>query len=147
MNSLKRPPPFYKVFAADDMAASGFFMLTLAERGLLDSMQRQCWIEGVVNTDPRVLAKMLRVEVAEVEAALTYAVLLHFEEVSPGLVRSRELTRQWSEVVAARKAMSEGGKVGAAATNSARTDPSPKHHNGVPRKVGRRVPREGRARS
>jgi hypothetical protein len=114
-----RAPPWYATFAADDLARSDWFGLSASERGLLDSMQRAFWIEHQLPRQPMLLARVVRLDVAEVERNLTAGVLAHFEEVD-GVLYSVELHRQLLRVAEIRAKQASGGKVGAAMTNEAR---------------------------
>ena len=115
----KRPPPWYRTFASDDLSSSCYFGLSVGERGLLDSMARAYWCEGPLPESPRLLAALVRLPESEVTQSFTGGVLAHFERVNGSLVH-RELARQRRQSDAARNAMSEGGSKGARAANSKR---------------------------
>ncbi len=38
-----RAPPAFQVYASDDLANADYYLLSLAERGLLDAMRRAAW--------------------------------------------------------------------------------------------------------
>jgi hypothetical protein len=122
LNDKKRAPPWFKCFAADDIASSSYFGLTSGERGLLDSMARAYWIEGELPATPRLLAAIVRLPETEVVANLTPGVLSHFEKIR-GTLAHRELARQRQNSDDARKRMSDAGRKGAAMTNAKHADP------------------------
>lgn len=70
-DKILRRPPAYQVYASDDLANEAYFGLTAGERGVLDSMQRACWVNDTVPSDRRLLAFVLHLtEVEETNAAL-----------------------------------------------------------------------------
>jgi hypothetical protein len=75
-----RAAPAYQVYASDDLAGERFFALCLAERGLLDSMRRGCWVsdDSTVPADPVALSVVVRRPEAEVSRNLTTGVLSWF---------------------------------------------------------------------
>ena len=119
---LKRRPPAYQVYAADDLASSKWYGLSAGERGLLETMQRACWIDDTVPNDLRLLARVLRLGEGDVLPFLTPAVLAFFvtDEADPSRLRSAELHRQMANIKEIRAKQSKGGRDGAAITNGAR---------------------------
>jgi hypothetical protein len=117
-----RPPPSYATFASDDLANSAYFGLNVSERGLLDSMMRAWWVEHRLPRQAVLLARVLRLDVNEVTANLSAAVLCHFviDQTDSGLLHPHELVRQYRNIQIAREKMSIGGMAGAMATNSKR---------------------------
>lgn len=121
-NKHLRQPPSYSVFAADDLASQSYYGLNVSERGLLDSMMRAWWVEHRLPRQAVLLAKVLRLDVGEVTANLTEAVLSHFivDQTDSGVLHPHELVRQYRNIQLAREKMSIGGLAGAMATNSKR---------------------------
>ena len=111
-----RAPPAFQVYASDDLASSRYFLLPLAQRGLLDAMRRACWvdIEGSVPRDPAQLALVVRCSEADVREALTPQVLAWFA-VGPDPTRlvDPDLQRQMAELMDRRQRQ----RAGAVATN------------------------------
>lgn len=116
----KRDVPWFKVFAANDMASARFYGLSVGERGLLDSMQRCCWNDGSVPRNARLLARVVRLEEIEVKESLTDAVLAYFvaDEHDAEMLRSIEIDRQLDELAVIREKQRKGGMLGARITNS-----------------------------
>lgn len=103
-----RRPPAYQTYASDDLAAASYYLLNLAERGLLDSMRRACWIDRSVPRAVDDLALAIRRPIDEVVEHLTDRVLAHFVEDSGGRLRCEELDRQRERLDARRKAQQHG---------------------------------------
>jgi hypothetical protein len=57
-----RRPPAYQVYASDELAKESYYGLSAGEQGVLDSMQRACWVEDTVPKDARLLARVIRLE-------------------------------------------------------------------------------------
>ena len=121
-NKALRAPPSYMTYAADDLARTAWYGLTAGERGLLESMARVYWIEGVLPCDARLLALACRLPADDVERTLTARVLAHFEEdlANPAVLHHVELRRQFQNIVRVRESQSIGGKRGATLTNQAK---------------------------
>lgn len=141
----RRPAPWYRTFAADDLASSSWYGLTLAERGLLDSLARLTWIDGGAPDDLRLLALAARASEGDVCAALTDAVRAHLAPgPTPGTIAVAEIVRQRAEVAEARAKMAAGGRKGRA-ERVANANATPKASHEVPRKVARKVARDTHA--
>jgi len=119
-DKLLRRPPAYQVYAADDLAKEAYYGLSAGERGVLDSMQRGCWVEDTVPKNPVLLARVVRLDHSDLSQFLTPSVLAHFEPVANNQerLRSRELTRQMTNVIEVRERQRLGGKEGAKMTNT-----------------------------
>jgi hypothetical protein len=121
-DKIARRPPSYAVYASDDLASTRYYPLSAGERGVLDSMQRACWVDDAVPSDPRLLALVLRLQETDLRPFLTAAVLAHFkqDDVDAGRLLSPELTRQMTNLMGRRELQREGGREGAKTTNGAR---------------------------
>ena len=110
------------MYASDDLARISYFGLSVAERGLLDSMARAYWVSGSVPKDPRLLALVVRLPEADVKVSLTPAVLEHFQaaETDANSLHHIELRRQLQNIALVRDKQSEGGAIGAQMTNDGR---------------------------
>ncbi|MBK7674395.1 MAG: hypothetical protein IPJ27_06270 [Candidatus Accumulibacter sp.] len=80
-----RKPPAYQEYAATMLADSRYRLMSLAERGLLDTLKRECWVNVGVPANPAKLAKMLSFEAAEIDAALP-AVMQFFAIVGDRII-------------------------------------------------------------
>jgi uncharacterized protein YdaU (DUF1376 family) len=107
------------VYASDDLSTSRYFGLSAGERGLLDSMARSYWVERSLPCDPRLLARVVRLDHAEVAAFLTPAVLAWFVQEGD-VLHHLELRRQLANIALVRAKQSAGGTVGALITNEKR---------------------------
>jgi uncharacterized protein YdaU (DUF1376 family) len=107
-----RNPPAFQCYASDILASEEFRVTSLEERGLAWTMLMQCWVGGSVPRNPPDLARVLGLDLRDVERALTLRVLGFFEEQDNRLIR-RELVEQKTEMIARRTEQSLGGRRGA----------------------------------
>lgn len=122
--TLKKPhalraPPAFQVYASDELAREQYFGLSLAERGLLDAMRRACWVSSDVSVpaSPAELAVVVRRPQAEVQHALSAAVLAWFEPTCDGhRLVDPDLRKQMGDLMDRREAQSKGAE----ATNNKR---------------------------
>lgn len=109
-----RAPPAFQVYASDDLASADYYLLSLAERGLLDAMRRACWVdrEGAIPRDPEQLAIAIRRPTAEVRAALTPQVLRWFRQgTDKSCLVEPDLQRQMLELMDRRHKQSQGAAI------------------------------------
>jgi hypothetical protein len=85
--------------------------MCLAEKGLLDLLKKECWLNGCVPSDPNELAKVIGVPLADLKAALSERVLSFFEASGTDL-RSPELDNYRSMLNARREKERLGGSLG-----------------------------------
>ena len=78
---IKRDAPAYQEYAADVLANINWRLMSLAERGLWDTLRKECWVNRCVPNSPKALALLLNKPESEIAAALTPYVLAWFEEV------------------------------------------------------------------
>lgn len=71
------------------LANSRYRLMSLAERGLLDTLRRECWVNRGMPAKPATLAKMLGFDSAEIDAALP--AVMPFFTVKDGLIVYPEL--------------------------------------------------------
>jgi len=114
-----REPPAYQEYAAAMMGKIEYRIMSLAERGLMDTMRRECWVNHAVPADPGLLARVLGFEQQEIARALP-AVMPFFEEIEGRLV-CPELENYRAHLEERSTRQSEGGKRGASITNGKRT--------------------------
>lgn len=123
-----RRPPAYQTYAADDLANVAYYGLSLASRGLFDSMLRAIWVNGHVPKEPYLLARAIRGDLAEVTQALVPELLGQFipHDEDPHSLTYPELVRQRNAQEQRREKQRIGGREGAARKyNHLRPRPAP----------------------
>ncbi|HAT39486.1 MAG TPA: hypothetical protein DCW35_05845 [Polynucleobacter sp.] len=73
-----RPAPAFQEYASDMLANSRYKTMLLAERGLMDTMRRECWVNGSIPKEPRELAAYLGKLFEEINSNLSVKVLNFF---------------------------------------------------------------------
>jgi hypothetical protein len=116
-----REAPCYQEYAASMMARIEYRTLTLAARGLLYSLRLECWVNRKVPADPRTLARVLGFDADEVCEALPS--LAPFVAVDGAFLICPELEDYRAHISGIRERQSQGGKQGAAKTNSKHEKP------------------------
>jgi hypothetical protein len=91
--------------------------MSFSERGLLDTMRRECWVNGSVPKEPQELALCLGKPADEINACLTIRVLAFFKELNDKLV-CPELDAYRAGLEDRSKRMSEGGQKGGKVTQN-----------------------------
>jgi hypothetical protein len=120
MNSVSkflRPAPAYQEYAADLLADQRYRLMTLAERGLWDTLRKECWVNKKVPSSLPVLAKFLGQEQHVIRQALTENVLSFFQDVD-GFLICPELIAYREVIEDRRKRQSIGGGIGGKKTQS-----------------------------
>ena len=115
----QRPPPAYQQYAASRLADRNFKSMTAIERGVLHTTELECWANTCVPANPSDLARVLGLEVAEVQAGLSERVMVHFQVCGDVLVHP-ELEAYRAMLTKRKAAMSAGGKQTAATINKRR---------------------------
>lgn len=112
------PAPCFQVYAASTLASRPFRQANLAVRGLIHTMELECWVNYRLPHDPAGLAKYLGVAANELTTALPAAMEL-FSIDSEGIFSPRleDYRLHLDEIRAKQKA---GGKKGADITNGKR---------------------------
>jgi len=119
----RRPAPAYQEYAASRLADRLYKAMSAPERGVFYSMRLECWVNGCVPALKRDLARVLGLEIDEVQRGLTTRVLAHFEErhADDGrMLICPELETYREELDRRHQRQSEGGKQTAAAINKRR---------------------------
>jgi len=116
MATRKRDAPAYQEYSANLMARIDYRAMSLAERGLLYTLRNECWVNRQVPSDIHKLARILGYDPAEVQANLP-AVMPFFASEGAYLV-CPELDDYREKLDLRREQQSQGGKQGAARTNS-----------------------------
>jgi hypothetical protein len=114
----KRQLPAYLEYASDALANFNYRVMSLTERGLWDTMRKECWVNNRVPADPVILAKMLNLATIEVRQNLTPA-LLEFFELRGTFYHCPELENYKLGVLKNREKMSKGGAKGGHKTQRA----------------------------
>ena len=109
------PAPCFQVYAANALASRPFRQANLAVRGLIHTMELECWVNHRLPHDPADLAKFLGIDANEITAALP-AAMAFFSIDSEGIFSPRleDYRLHLDEIRAKQKA---GGKKGADITN------------------------------
>ena len=116
-----RDAPAYQEYPATFMARIQYRVMSLTERGLLLTLRHECWVNKQVPADPCTLARMLGYEVNEVSAALP--AVMPFFALAGGCIVCPELDAYRAHLEGIRERQSQGGRQGAAKTNSKHTKP------------------------
>lgn len=112
-SKTKRPPPAYQEYASDMLANARYRTMSLAERGLMDTIRRECWLNGSVPKDPKILADYLGKE--DVIRNLSIGVLSFFAERHDQLI-CPELDAYKTALAGQKQRMSDGGRRGGKST-------------------------------
>lgn len=109
------PAPCYQVYAASTLASRPFRQADLAVRGLIHTMELECWVNHRLPHDSADLAKFLGVDAGVVASALPIA-MAFFNIDDEGIFSPRleDYRLHLDEIRAKQKA---GGKKGADITN------------------------------
>jgi hypothetical protein len=107
--------PAYQEYGADMLANRCFRLMTLEQRGFLYTLRLECWVNGSVPCDPKLLARMLAIDRGDV-VRLIVALEPFLEAVGNTEFRFADLERYRREQMVRREKL----KGGAAATNSKR---------------------------
>jgi len=106
-----RKAPAYQEYAADILASTQYRLMGLRERGLWDTMRKECWVNGALPVERWKLARLLNVDFDELSEALTPEVLSFFE-IRGTQLRCPELDNYRATLEAKRLAMVAGGAKG-----------------------------------
>ena len=115
--SQKLPPPAYQTYAANILANFSFRQATLAQRGLANTIELECWVNGKIPFDVEKLAKVLGYAPSEIKSALSEAIRIGEFVVNDGFISSPRLDNYKVHLAERREKQVSGGKKGAAITN------------------------------
>ena len=112
-----RQPPAFQCYASDELASEAFRVATLEERGLYETMKKQCWVSDTIPKAIPELAKVLGIDARDVERVFNpYAPLFQlFREDEHGRLFHPELTALKAEYQERHRERSRSGKKGAKA--------------------------------
>lgn len=103
--------PAFQEYPADYLGNRDWRCLTLAQRGLLQTMRFECWTVGNVPADQEELAQCVGIAVDELAKMLTSKVLQYFNKVGDSYV-CEALDNYKAYLVNRREKMVEGGRKG-----------------------------------
>lgn len=118
--SQNREAPAYQEYAAAMLARIEYRTMTLPERGLLDTMRRECWVNRRLPGRHDLLAKVLGVTEQEIDACLP--AVMPFFSVSEGYIFCPELEDYRKHLEERKEKLSRSGKAGADITNKKKKD-------------------------
>lgn len=104
-------PPAYQTYAANILSNRNFKRLNLAARGLLHTMQMECWVNHNIPCDPSEIAMIFGLQKDDIEASLP--AVMSFFAVVDGVIICPEIEdyRKYRENI--RLQQKAGGKKGA----------------------------------
>lgn len=105
------PPPAWQCYASDDMADERYKLASLGEIGLLTAMRNYAWVNGSVPRDKGTLARLLSLNLAEVERHHGTLIEANFRPDPNDETRlfSPDLERQRQRLAHIRKKQSRAG--------------------------------------
>jgi hypothetical protein len=106
-----RNPPAYQEYASDVMSNINWRMMSFAERGLLDTLRKECWVNGKIPSDPDNLAKLLNVSIDQIASAFS-SLVRSFFEFDEGFMVCPELEKYRAYLQERHRRMAEGGRRG-----------------------------------
>lgn len=112
------PAPCYQVYAASTLASLPFRQAALAVRGLIHTMQLECWVNYRMPNNPAALARVLGLDVREVAAALPEA--MAYFQIEGEYIICPQLEDYRNHLNEIREKQKAGGKKGADITNGGR---------------------------
>ena len=111
LKSTDRPAPAYQEYASDILANRSYRAMTLAQRGLWDTIRKECWVNGSVPSSPTELAKYLGLDLNEVTKLLDSKLMSWFKTIDADLI-CPEIDAYRLKIELQRKSMSIGGRNG-----------------------------------
>ena len=112
MKEFIRRPPAFQFYPSNVMSTIQYRAMTLAERGLMMSMQSECWVNDFVPSDNKLLAKILGYSEKEIEECLTPNVMHFFFKDNEKII-CPELIAYRNKLDERQRLQIEGGKKGA----------------------------------
>lgn len=103
--------PGLMIYPADMLSSRRYQTMSAEERGVLDSIRNECWVNGSVPANKALLAKILLLEIDEVRRGLTERVL-HYLDEENGEFTMPDVERYRAEKEEVRRKQSQGGKKG-----------------------------------
>ena len=111
----RRPPPAYQEYPTDLLANETVREMSLEELGLFAALRWSCWANNDVPREPERLSRLLGKDLAEVQRAMTEAVMSFFEPTArtPSRLHAPELTNQRKRMFEKSAERSKSGRKGA----------------------------------
>ena len=109
--TTNRPAPAYQEYASDILANRSYRAMSLAERGLWDTIKKECWVNGSVPSNKTELAKYLGLPAEKVMESMTPNLMISFKVVDSDLI-CPELDDYRLQIEDRRQRQSVGGKNG-----------------------------------
>lgn len=113
----KRDLPAYLEYASDMLANINYRLMDLSERGLWDTMRKECWVNGKIPSKVEDLARILNLPLDVIKTNLTDRVVSFFLQ-SDGFFTSPELDNFKAMKLNSRDAMAIGGARGGRKTQN-----------------------------
>ena len=123
--NTNRAAPAYQEYASDILANRTYRSMTLAERGLWDTIRKECWVNGSVPSSKIELAKYLGLPHEKIAEVLTPNLMKWFKELGSDLI-CPELDSYRLVLEDRRQRLSDGGRNGGRKTQASR------HNNNEP---------------
>jgi hypothetical protein len=117
----KRNPPAYQEYASDWLANRNWRLMSLGERGLLDTLRKECWVNRSIPSNVVEIVKIFNLQEDEVSKCLTPRVLGFFSAVGDSLI-CPELEIYRENLNEQKLNMSKGGSSGGKATQRKRRE-------------------------
>ena len=111
MKEFIRRPPAFQFYPSNVMSSIQYRTMSLAERGLMMSIQNECWVNNSVPSDVKLLARILSYTEDDIRSSLTENVM-HFFFKDNDKIICPELIAYSQKLDAKRNAQIEGGKEG-----------------------------------
>lgn len=106
-----RSAPAYQEYASDILANRAYRAMTLAERGLWDTIRKECWVNGSVPSSKPELARYLGLSLDKVNELLTPNLMKWFKVLNTDLI-CPELDEYRLLIEHRRQRLSAGGRNG-----------------------------------
>ena len=117
--NTNRAAPAYQEYASDILANRSYRSMTLAERGLWDTIRKECWVNGSVPSSKIELAKYLGLPHEKIAEVLTPNLMKWFKELGRDLI-CPELDSYRLVLEDRRQRLSDGGRNGGRKTQASR---------------------------
>ena len=111
IKTSKRPAPAYQEYASDILANRSYRAMSMAERGLWDTIRKECWVNGSVPSSVPVLAKYLGIDANHLQQLLSPTLISWFNITNEDIT-SPEIDTYRLKIELQRQGMSEGGRNG-----------------------------------
>ena len=111
MSKFKRLAPAYQIYPSNIMSDINWRTMSLEQRGLMITLQFECWVNDSVPSNPATLAKMILCRNGNLKDLMTKELMSFFME-EDGKIVCPELDAYKEKLDEQRKRQSEGGKKG-----------------------------------